>query len=403
MMAKFDLTINGRSQAPGRAAPGPLDWGMERFMHSLSLDLKSYISDPRLLAIAAKVEAGERLTYEDGLLLYESPDLTGIGAMAHHVRLKLHGRKTYYVVSRRLSYTNICVTHCQFCAFQARPGDPRAYVLSADDILAEMEKPENHGVRELHMVAGHYPKLKIAYFEDLFRRLKARFPDLHLKVFTMVEMDYYARVSGISVEEFLDRCVAAGLESCPGGGAEIFDEEIREKICIGKKEADVWLRVAELCHRKGIPTNCTMLYGHIEQPRHRVDHLLRLRALQDRTGGFLAYIPLAYQIEDNELGRSNVIHETTGHQDLREVAVARLLLDNVPHIKAYWVMIGEGLAQVGLNYGADDLDGTIIEESIAHLAGAKTPQALTKAELQRLITEAGFEPLERDNLYTIYA
>jgi aminodeoxyfutalosine synthase len=371
-------------------------------MPALSLPLDRYISDPRLLPLAAKVLRGERLSFEDGLLLYASPDLTGVGAMAHWVRLQRHGRNTYYVVSRRLSYTNICYTHCQFCAFQAKPGDPKAYVLSADAIVQEMEKPVNAGVRELHMVAGHYPKLKIEYFEDLFRRLKARFPDLHLKVFTMVEMDYYARASGISVEAFLDRCVAAGLESCPGGGAEIFDADIRARICIGKKDANVWLDVAELCHRKGIPTNCTMLYGHIEEPRHRVDHLLRLRALQDRTHGFLAYIPLAYQTEDNELGRAYPIHETTGHQDLREVAVARLLLDNVPHIKAYWVMIGEGLAQVGLSYGADDLDGTIIEESIAHDAGATTPQALTKGQLQRLIREAGFEPLERDNLYAIY-
>jgi aminodeoxyfutalosine synthase len=367
------------------------------------LDLKRLISDPRLQSLADKVLRQERLSFEDGLLLYESPDLTGIGAMAHWVRLRRHGLKTYYVVSRRLSYTNICYTHCQFCAFQAKPGDPRAYVLSADDIVTEMEKPENLGVRELHMVAGHYPKLKIEYFEELFRKLKQRFPDLHLKVFTMVEIDYYARASGIPVAEFIDRCVAAGLESCPGGGAEIFDEEIREKICVGKKDARVWLDVAEICHRKGIPTNCTMLYGHIEEARHRVDHLLRLRELQDRTGGFLAYIPLAYQIEDNELGRAYPIHETTGHQDLREVAVARLLLDNVPHIKAYWVMISEGLAQIGLNYGADDLDGTIIEESIAHLAGAKTPQALTQTELCRLITESGFEPLERDNLYKVYS
>ena len=364
-------------------------------MPALSLPLERYISDPRLLPLADKVRRQERLSFEDGLLLYESPDLTGIGAMAHSERLRRHGLKTYYVVSRRLSYTNICYTHCQFCAFQAKPDDPRAYVLSADDILRELEKPENTGVRELHMVAGHYPKLKIEYFEDLFRQLKARFPDLHLKVFTMVEMDYYARASGLSVEAFLDRCVAAGLESCPGGGAEIFDEELRAKICIGKKDANVWLEVAELCHRKGIPTNCTILYGHIEEPRHRVDHLLRLRALQDRTGGFLAYIPLAYQIEDNELGREYPIFETTGH--LAQV------LDNVPHIKAYWVMIGEGQAQIGLNYGADDMDGTIIEETIAHDAGATTPQALSKGELQRLISEAGFEPLERDNLYKIYS
>ena len=372
-------------------------------MSGLSLSLRSYVRDPRLLPIADKVQAGERLTFEDGLLLYETSDLTGVGALAHHVRLQKHGHKTYFVQNRRISYTNICYTHCQFCAFQAKPGDPRAYVLSAEDIVGELEKPENTGVRELHMVAGHYPKLKIEYFEDLFRKIKARFPELHLKVFTMVEMDYYARVSGLSVEAFLDRCVAAGLESCPGGGAEIFDEGIREQICVGKKDANVWLRNAELCHTKGIPTNCTMLYGHIETSAHKVDHLLRLRAVQDRTNGFLAYIPLAYQNEHNELSRKHVIHETTGDGDLREIAVARLLLDNIPHIKAYWVMIGPGLAKVGLSYGANDLDGTIIEEEIAHDAGATTPQMLSKRELIRLIQDAGFEALERDNLYRTYA
>ena len=372
------------------------------------LSLHARIRDPRLLALADKVQAGERLTFEDGLLLYATPDLTGVGAMAHQVRLQKHGRAAYYAVSRRLSYTNVCYTHCQFCAFQAKPGDPRAYVLSAEDILAELAKPESRGVRELHMVAGHYPKLKIDYFEDLFRKIKAHFPAIHLKVFTMIEMDYYARISGLSTDTFLDRCMAAGLESCPGGGAEIFDEALREQICIGKKDAQVWLDTAALCHRKGLPTNCTMLYGHIEEAPHRVDHLLRLRDLQDRSlaaghTGFLAYIPLAYQNEDNELSATHVIHETTGTQDLREIAVARLLLDNIPHIKAYWVMITPGLAQVGLSYGADDLDGTIIAEEIAHLAGAKSPQGLTQGDLLRLIQEAGFEALERDNLYRTYA
>ena len=371
-------------------------------MPGLSLPLPAYIRDERLLPIADKVLRGERLSFEDGLTLYESPDLTGVGAMAHHVRLAKHGLKTYYVQSRRLSYTNICCTHCQFCAFQARPEDPKAYVLTVEDVLRELEKPENAKVRELHMVAGHHPKLKIDYFEDLFRAIKARFPCIHLKVFTMVEIDFYARTSRISVEEFLDRCIAAGLESCPGGGAEIFDPEIREKICIGKKDASTWLRVAECCHRKGIPTNATMLYGHIEQPRHRVDHLLKRRELQARTQGFLAYIPRAYQVEDNELSRTYEIHGTTGCQDLREIAVARLLLDNIPHIKAYWVMITEGLAQIGLNYGANDLDGTIIEEEVAHQAGAQTPQALSKAHLERLIHAAGFEAIERDNLYNTF-
>ncbi|GLH68827.1 aminodeoxyfutalosine synthase [Geothrix rubra] len=371
------------------------------------LPLASRIRDPRLLPLVDKVLRGERLTFDDGLLLYETPDLSGVGAMANHVRTRLHGRKSYYVVSRRLSYTNVCYTHCQFCAFQAKPGDPRAYALSAEDIIRELEKPDNAGVRELHMTSGHNPKLKIDYFEDLFRKIKARFPSIHLKVFTMIEMDYYARISGLSTEAFLDRCLAAGLESCPGGGAEIFDEELRERICIGKKDAQVWLDTAALCHRKGIPTNCTMLYGHIEEARHRVDHLLRLRDLQDRSRaagyeGFLAFIPLAYQNEENELSRTHVIHETTGTQDLREIAVARLLLDNIPHIKAYWVMISPGLAQIALSYGADDVDGTVIAEEIAHDAGAKTPQGLTQGDLERLIREAGYEPLERDNLYNTY-
>ena len=370
--------------------------------------LQSKIRDSRLLPLAEKILNGERLSFDDGLLLYETTDLNGIGAMAHHVRLQKHGRAAYFVVSRRLSYTNVCFTHCQFCAFQAKPGDPRAYALSAEDIIKELEKPENMGVRELHMTSGHNPKLKIDYFEDLFRKIKTHFPSIHLKVFTMIEMDYYARISGLTTDTFLDRCMAAGLESCPGGGAEIFDEELREKICIGKKDAQVWLDTAELCHRKGLPTNCTMLYGHIEEAKHRVDHLLRLRDLQDRSlqagyTGFLAYIPLAYQNEDNELSATHVIHETTGTQDLREIAVARLILDNIPHIKAYWVMISPGLAQAGLSYGADDLDGTVIAEEIAHNAGAKSPQGLQQSELVRLIHEAGFEPLERDNLYNIYA
>jgi aminodeoxyfutalosine synthase len=373
-------------------------------MPALALPLPAYITDARLRPLAEKVERGERLSFEEGLLLYETPDLTAVGAMAHLVRTRMHGKRTFFVASRRLSYTNICYTHCQFCAFQAKPGDPRAYVLSAEDVLRELGKPESRGVVELHMVAGHYPKLRIEYFEDLFRRVKTAFPAIHLKVFTMVEIGYYARNSGLTVEEFLDRCVAAGLESCPGGGAEIFDEGVRAEICIGKKEANVWLRNAEICHARGIPTNCTMLYGHIEQPQHKVDHLLRLRDLQDRSiaGGkarFLAYIPLAYQIENNELSTKYELHETTGTADLREIAVARLLLDNVAHIKAYWVMITEGLAQIGLSYGANDLDGTIVAEEIAHDAGATTPQALSKAELRRLISEAGFEALERDHLY----
>lgn len=371
-------------------------------MSGLKLPLQTLLADPRLLPLAAKVEAGERLNMDEGLVLYESHDLTGIGAMAHRVRLRRHRLATYYAISRRLSYTNVCVTTCPFCAFHAWPGDPRGYTLSVEAVLRELAKPDHEEVRELHMTAGHNPALRIEYFEDLFRAIKRHFPHLHLKVFTMTEIDFYAGNSRLSVEDFLDRCVAAGLESCPGGGAEIFDPDVRQRICPDKQDGATWLRVAETCHKKGIPTNATMLYGHIEEPRHKVDHLLRLRELQDKTHGFLAYIPLAYQAEDNPLGRSFHLHETTAVQDLREIAVARLLLDNVDHIKAYWVMITPGLAQIALNYGADDLDGTVIAEEVAHSAGAKTPLGLTRKELERLIREAGFEPVERDNRYRTY-
>ena len=368
-----------------------------------TLTLRQLIQDQRLMPLADKVERGERLSFEDGLLLYETPDLTGVGALANRVRERLHGKKTYFVKSRRLSYTNICCTHCQFCAFQASPGDPKGYALGAENAVAELKKPRNHGIRELHIVGGHNPALKIEYFENLFGAIKNHFPSISIKALTMVEIDFYARNSGISVEEFLDRCAAVGLESCPGGGAEIFDEDIRRQICIRKGDANVWLDTARICHQKGIPTNCTMLYGHIENAHHKVDHLLRLRQLNDdslakRRAGFLAYIPLAYQVEDNELGRRHKIRETTGAQDLREIAVARLLLDNIPHIKAYWVMITPGLAQIGLSYGANDLDGTAIEEEIAHQAGAKTPQGLSNGYLRRLIKEAGFEAVSKSKL-----
>jgi len=366
------------------------------------LNLRQLIQDKRLLPLAEKVELKQRLNFEDGLLLYETPDVTGVGALAHHVRTRLHGKATSFVKSRRLSYTNICHTKCQFCAFQADQDDPKGYVLSAGDAVAALKKTQSYEVSELHMVGGHNPALKIEYFEKLFRAIKDNFPSVRLKVFTMVEINYYARNSGISVEEFLDRCIAAGLESCPGGGAEIFDEDIRKRICAGKGSAEVWLNTARICHQKGISTNCTMLYGHIEEPRHKVDHLLRLRDLADESlanghAGFWAYIPLAYQVENNELSKHRKFFETTGIQDLREIAVGRLLLDNVPHIKAYWVMITPGLAQVGLPYGADDLDGTVIEEEIAHQAGAKTPQGLSAGYLRRLITEAGFEAVDRDD------
>jgi aminodeoxyfutalosine synthase len=364
------------------------------------LGLDRLISDARLLPLAEKVGAGERLDFGDGLLLYGTPDLTGVGALADFARRRLHGGRAYFVRGRRMSYTNICVAGCGFCAFRARePGG--GYVLSPEGAVAEMERPLNEGVREIHMVGGHNPDLGIEYFESLFGAIKSRFPSMRLKVFTMVEIDFYAKNSRMPVGVFLDRCIAAGLSGCPGGGAEIFDAEIRGRICGGKGDAGVWLETAKICHGKGIPTNCTMLYGHIEGARHRVDHLLRLRGVQDEAvslgrGGFSAYVPLAYQAGGNALGLCRGVHGTTGAQDLRELAVGRLLLDNVPHIKAYWVMVTPGLAQVALSYGADDLDGTAMEEEIAHRAGARTPMGLSAESLRRLISAAGFDAVDRD-------
>ncbi|MCL1894254.1 MAG: aminofutalosine synthase MqnE [Holophagaceae bacterium] len=364
-----------------------------------TLTLRQQIQDQRLLPLVEAVEHGQRLCFEDGLLLYETSDLTGVGALANHVRRRMHGKMAYFVKSRRLSVTNICQTHCQFCAFHVAQDDPKGYVLSAEKIIADLQLEQNQGIAELHITSGHNPTLTIDYFEELFSAIKKHFPTIRIKAFTMVEIDFYANNSNISVEEFLDRCLEVGLESCPGGGAEIFDAGIRKQLCGDKQSAQTWLRTARICHQKGISTNCTMLYGHIEKAYHRVDHLLRLRQLQDESlangqNGFLAYIPLAFQIGCNELGRLHKINETTGAQDLREIAVARLLLDNIPHIKAYWVMITPGIAQVALSYGADDLDGTAFDEVIAHTAGAKTPDGLSTSHLCRLITEAGFEPVE---------
>jgi aminodeoxyfutalosine synthase len=362
--------------------------------------LRRLISDSRLLPLAERVESGGRLGFDDGLLLYGTRDLTGVGALAGRARERLHGRRAHFVRSRRMSYTNVCTTRCRFCAFHSPLGGGGGYVLAPEVAVAELEEPRNAGVAELHVVGGHNPDLRVEYFEGLFRAIKGRFPSLHLKVFTMTEIAFYAKASGLTVGAFLDRCIAAGLGSCPGGGAEIFHPEIRGRICAAKGDAALWLDTARACHRKGVPTNCTMLYGHVEEARHRVDHLLRLREAQDEAlaqglPGFLAYVPLAYQAGGNELGTSSGLRGTTGAQDLREVAVGRLLLDNVPHIKAYWVMVSPGLAQVGLSYGADDLDGTAIEEEVAHSAGAQTPQGLGAGRLRRLIEEAGFVAVER--------
>jgi aminodeoxyfutalosine synthase len=350
-------------------------------------------------AVAEKVEAGERLSFEDGVRLFATDDLNGLGRLADSVRRRRHGRATYFNVNRHLNYTNVCYWDCTFCSFYAKKDDARAYTHAVDECVARARIAYEAGATELHIVGGLHPKLPLEYYEDLLRTLKREFPSVHLKAFTMVEIDHLKRLTHTSHEAVIERLKAAGLDSCPGGGAEIFAEHVRKQICRHKCGSQTWLDVAEKVHRAGLRSNATMLYGHIEAPEDRVDHMLRLRDLQDRTGGFQCFIPLAFWPENTELAH---LPGPSGADSLRTVAVSRLMLDNFDHLKAYWVMLGKRLAQVALHYGADDLDGTIIEggELVETYAADGAAEAhLTRPEIERLIRDAGFEPVERDTLY----
>lgn len=351
-----------------------------------------------LRPIAEKVVAGERLDAADALHLFETPDVLHVGRLADYVRRKMHGNVTYYNVNRHINPTNVCVYtyNCKFCSFAALPGEPHAWQMSLDDVYAKAAQQGGEKVTEFHIVGGLHPDLPMSWYEEMLRGLKERFPNAHLKAFTAIEIGWFAKLEKLSFEQVLTRLRDAGLGSLPGGGAEIFHPEVREIICDGKLDADEWIEVHRVAHRMGIQSNCTMLYGHVEKPIHKVDHLLRLRALQDEAPGFNAFIPLAYHPENNYMG---LRWHTTGLDDVRHVATARLVLDNIPHIKAYWVMVTPKLAQVALRFGANDLDGTVVEETIYHMAGAETVQQLTRAELERIVRLAGFEPVERTTLY----
>jgi aminodeoxyfutalosine synthase len=361
-----------------------------------SLPATPVFEDARLLPVLEKVQRQERLGYEDGLLLYRSHDLLAIGYMANLVRERMHGNVTYFNVNRHINPTDVCVASCKLCAFGKKAKDPAAYTMSLEDVWARAAQGAAEGVTELHIVGGLHPELTVDWYCDMLRGLKQRFPQIHLKAFTMVEVAYLARRFRIPLEEVLRRLREAGLDSMPGGGAEIFSGRVRRIICDHKIDGDEWLEVARLAHRMGIRSNCTMLYGHIETEEDRVDHLLRLRALQDETGGFVTFIPLAFHPDNTPLHH---LPQTTGFQDLKNIAVARLLLDNIPHIKAYWVMMTPKIAQIAQRFGADDIDGTVIEERIYHDAGATTSQGLRRSELLRLIRAAGREPVERDTEY----
>jgi len=348
-------------------------------------------------AIATRVREREPLDRDDGLFLYTYPDLLALGQLANEVRERLHGDQTFFNVNFHINPTNVCVADCKFCSFaRLTPDSPQAFTMTLDQVRQKLVERRGQPVTEIHIVNGLHHDASWEYYLDILRVLKAERPDIHLKAYTAVEIHYFAQKFGRSYEAILSELVSAGLGSLPGGGAEIFAERVRRKICKDKATADEWLDVHRTAHRLGLRTNCTMLYGTIETLEERIDHMLRLRDLQAETGGFQTFIPLSYHPDNNALRK---LPAPTGVDDLRTYAVARLMLHNIEHIKAYWIMIGVKTAQIAQSFGVDDIDGTVQEEKIYHMAGADTPEGLTRTELVRLIREAGRCAVERDTLY----
>jgi len=359
------------------------------------LAVKSDIGD-----IVEKAEQGARLSFEDGVRLFKSNALLSIGWAADLVRRRLNGDRTWYIVNRHINYTNVCKNRCRFCAFSKSEGEPGAYTLSISEIVRKAKDARRDvDFTELHLVGGLHPDLALDYYLEMLSELGRRMPQVHLQAFTAVEIHHFAQISGLTVRDTLVRLRDAGLGSLPGGGAEVFSSRIRTELCPEKLSPEGWLDVMRTAHELGIRSNATMLYGHIETPEEKADHLIRLRDLQDETGGFMAFIPLSYHSEGTELGSPNGRKRSSGMDDLRTIGVSRLMLDNFPHIKSFWIMLGLKLAQVSLHFGADDFDGTVVEEKITHSAGAETPEGLTVSEIERMIRETGTVPVERDTLY----
>jgi aminodeoxyfutalosine synthase len=346
-----------------------------------------------------KVISGKRLTEQDALALFETDDIFSLGRLAASVTEKKNGKKAYFIRNRHINPTNICVNRCRFCAFSRSKGQEGAFELTINEIIQKIG--EGQGVSgkdrlsEVHIVGGLHPEWPFEYYLTMISAIRKSFPKLHIKAFTAVEIDYLSRISGLGLHDTLCTLKESGLGSMPGGGAEIFAPEIRKRLCPEKISGNRWLEVMETAHRAGIRTNATMLYGHIEKYKHRVDHLIKLRALQDRTGGFQAFIPLAYHPKNTQIKGGY----TSGIDDLKTIAVSRLMLDNFDHIKAYWIMLGEKISQLALMFGADDIDGTIIEEKITHSAGALTGEHLAAGQLANLIKKSGRIPVERDSFY----
>jgi aminodeoxyfutalosine synthase len=352
------------------------------------------LGDGRLHPIWEKIQAGDRLSREDGLTLFETPDLHGLGRMADHAKSRLHGDQVFFVLNRYINPTNVCVLSCSFCDFARKKGEVGAFENSIEDVLA-MIKP---GTREAHIVGGHHPDWPFEYFERLISAIHHARPETQIKAFTAAEIDYFWRRWKIEPREALARLKAAGLHSMPGGGAEIFSRRLQKLLRFtGKADADRWCEIHGIAHSLGIKTNATMLYGHVETMEERVDHLLRLREQQDASGGFITFIPLSYQTGTTKL----VPRQTPPTDDLRTIAASRLLLDNFPHVEAYWVMIGEATASLALHFGASDVNGTLEDEKIAHMAQAQSPAGLATEQVLRIIRDAGKIPVERDALYNV--
>ncbi|MGD0586766.1 MAG: aminofutalosine synthase MqnE [Oryzomonas sp.] len=347
--------------------------------------------------LVVKIRANQRISAEEALFLFNSNDLLAVGELAALANERKNGKKVFFNVNRHINPTNICVNRCAFCAFSRTPEDEGAYTLALEEICRKAKQAEEEGATEVHIVGGLHPDLPFEYYEQALVAIRHIAPSLHIKAFTAVEIDYFGHISGLAIEHVLERLKAAGLGSMPGGGAEILVEEVRQRICPEKISGARWLEIIRLAHVAGLKTNATMLYGHVEGPADRVAHMEMLRELQDRTGGFQAFIPLAFQPENSDLKLN--IRGTSGLDDLKTLAVARIFLDNFTHIKAYWVMLGEKIAQVALSFGVNDLDGTVVEERIGHDAGARSPQSLSKEGIIRLIGKAGRTPVERDTLY----
>ena len=358
-------------------------------------------ADDALRPIGEKIIAGKRITPEEGLLLFEKAPLPFVGALANFVRERLHGDKTYFNRNFHIEPTNVCVFTCAFCSYSRLYAHrEEGWELSTQQMMDIVRSYDGKPVTEVHIVGGVHPKMNLAFFADLIRQIRAHRPDLHVKGFTAVELDYMFRKAKLSVEEGMALLKEAGLQSLPGGGAEIFDAEVRARICADKVDADGWLHIHETAHRLGMHTNATMLYGHIETFAHRVDHMERLRQLQDKTGGFNTFIPLKFRNKENDMSD---VEEVSVTEDMRLYAIARLYMDNFPHIKAYWPMLGRQKAQLSLSFGVNDLDGTIDDSTkIYSMAGAEEQKpALSTAELVALIKQAGRAPIERDTLYNV--